>query len=149
MRTYLIISIFLCLSFACRKGDTYPDYDEIAGKYKLAYIEKWNMAWPSDSIVRIYPADKYEIYFKKESKVNLIKNDDCEKTLKVYQCKSQLLGFPEQYRSFETNIDKKEYRFSLHYYTVSITDTLAGPFYPFDLVSTTDGSSYTCKYAKE
>ena len=63
--------ILFCFETSCRRADTYPDYKNVVGKYKLVYINKGNFSWPVDSVIRINPSDKYEIEFKKMCKVML------------------------------------------------------------------------------
>lgn len=138
---------------SCRRNDTYPDYKNIIGKYKLICISKTNIAWPSDSVVRIVPNDNYEIDFKKMSKVMLSKNGHCEKTLKIFSCKESYTTSTPRYWNFKMNIDKNEFVFSYPYYLslsdfsdTLITDNL---FYPNDIIETNSGDFYTSIYFRQ
>ena len=153
MRNCLTFFILIYLLSSCRRKDTYPDYERIIGKYKLAYIKKQDAGWPSDSFQRIDPPDKYEIDFRKWSKVRLIKNDNCEKTLKVYKCSIEMgANSSGNFYYYNMDIDKSNYNFTYEddFHPVSNSDTLAVRlFYPFDLTSSANGNYYWCFYAKE
>lgn len=148
---FLLFLVLLCFS-ACRRADTYPDYRNIRGKYKLIYIQKTNTSWPLDSIIRIYYSDKYEIEFKNLSKVSCLKNGHCEKKLKIYSCK-QTTANPNSEIGFEMNIDKKDYYLYFPYYLSvnGTTDTFAthSLFYPNEIGNSVNGDLYSCVYFKE
>jgi hypothetical protein len=153
MKTCLFVLILICSMFSCRRKDTYPDYKTIIGKYKLAYMKKREVGWPFDSIVRIDPTDKYEIDFRKLSKVRLIKNDNCEKNLKVYKCSMEMgANSAGNFYYYYMDIDKSGYEiyFENNFSPVSNSDTIMiASFYPFDLASSENGNQYWCFYAKE
>jgi hypothetical protein len=159
MNNVLPIFLLICCLFSCRKKDTYPDYGYIVGKQKLVYIKKGNLSWPWDSTVKIFPSDKYEIEFRKESKVRLIKNSKKEQTLKVYSCNyydytqfSHLTNIYYRYGYYSMNIDRKSYDFNavVNGHTGNQTDTFSVlNFYPFDLTDTLNGNYYSCYYVKE
>jgi hypothetical protein len=153
MRIQLLVFLLICCLFSCRRKDTYPDYKGIKGKYKLVYIERWNTTWPSDSIVRFFPSDKYEIDFKTLSKVMGSKNEHCEQTLKVYSCKEEIYNSSPQSHSFRMDIDHKSYEWGFYFNTATnnFTDTLFTNtvFYPFTLAQLSDGDGCTYVYLKE
>ncbi|MBI3509934.1 MAG: hypothetical protein HY064_04670 [Bacteroidetes bacterium] len=154
MRKLLYLIIFLLCFSSCRRKDTYPDYEGIIGKYKLVFIHEHDDSLPSDSFQLIIPSDKYEIEFRRWSKVKLIKNDKCEKTLKVYSCKAQLTGSYGYSSDFYLNINGEYYVITFPYPTNTGNigaDTLyvQKNFYPFGLAAADSNHEYYCYYIKE
>lgn len=129
---YIFLLLTICsVGFSCRREDTYPDYQSLVGKWKLIYTTKHT--YSTNIYDTIWPSENYELDFRKNPKVKMLKNGNCERSEKIYKCDDVVFyNTVPQARRYDIEMKNDRISFKAHNFDPVVDTFFFNSLYPFE-----------------